>query len=248
RSEGRDRILLAPLPDFFLGAVLLEKVGRPVRDQPVGVRLDAIRLARLADTLRGSLGNLEDRFEIHAVDALPFDAVGLVLLAEVRHRRRALDAGAHAVLVVFEDEEAGAHLALAPEASKVRCLVEGAVVHRAVAVIELDDAVLAAIALGVGHADAKRNVPADDAVAAHHAAFRVEEVHGAALALHDAGALAIELRHHGLRIRTLQDGVRVVTVGRDRQVALLQVIDEAHRDGFLAAVHVEITADLALTE
>src|SRR5690606_13173021 len=31
-------------------------------------------------------------------------------------------------------------------------------------------------------------------------------------------------------------------------VALLQVIDEAHRDSFLAAVHVEITADLALTE
>src|SRR5699024_8396283 len=102
--------------------------------------------------------------------------------------------------------------------------------------------------LRVGHSDTERDVPADDAVAAHHAAFRMEEMHGAALALHDPGALAIELGHHGLRVRALQDGVRMVTVRRDREVAFLQVMQEAHCDGFLAAIHVEITADLALTD
>ena len=91
------------------------------------------------------------------------------MAAEVGHRGGPLDAGAHAVLVVLEDEEAGVEPVAAPEAGQVGGLVEGAVVDRAVAQVELGDVVGALVALGVGHADAEGDVAADDAVAAHEA-------------------------------------------------------------------------------
>ena len=82
-----------------------------------------------------------------------------------------LDAGAHAVVVVLQHEEAGVQAVLAPEPGEVGALMERAVVDRAIAEIELDDAVGALVAQGIGHADAERNMPADDAVAAHQKSF-----------------------------------------------------------------------------
>ena len=91
------------------------------------------------------------------------------------------------------------HAVAAPEPGQVGRLVEGAVVDRAVAEVELDDAVGLLVAQGVGHADAERDVPADDAVAAPEPVLDVEQVHRAALALDQAGALAVELGHHLVR-------------------------------------------------
>ena len=50
--------------------------------------------------------HLEHGEEVHAVDVFVLDAVGVELGGEVGHRGGALDAGAHAVVVVLEDEEA----------------------------------------------------------------------------------------------------------------------------------------------
>ena len=62
---------------------------------------------------------------------------------------------------------------------------------------------------------------ADDAVAAHEPVLDVEEVHGAALALDEAGALAVELGHHLVGIAAKKEGVGVVAVGGDDLVAVL---------------------------
>ena len=127
-------------------------------------------------------------------------------------------------------------------------LVEGAVVDRAVAEVELDDAVGPLVAQGVGHADAERDVPADDAVAAHQPVLDIEQVHRAALALDQAGALAIELGHHLVGVAAEQEGVGVVAVGGDDLVAFLEGVEKAGGDRFLPDVEVEVAADLALPE
>ena len=97
--------------------------------------------------------------------------------------------------------------------------MEGAVVDGAVAEVELDDAVGLLVAQGVGHADAERDVPADDAVAAPEPVLDVEQVHRAALALDQPRALAVQLGHHLVGVTAEQEGVGVVAVGGDDLVA-----------------------------
>ena len=55
--------------------------------EPVGHRLDRAGLAALAHLLGYPRGALEDRLEVHAVDLLAFDAVGIELRRQVGHRR-----------------------------------------------------------------------------------------------------------------------------------------------------------------
>ena len=153
--------------------------------------------------------------------------------AEVGHGGRAFDAGAHAVLLFSSTKRQGFKPVLAPESGQVGTLMERAVVDRAIAEIELDDAVGALVAQRVGHADAERDVPADDAVAAHESVLDVEQVHRAALALDQPGALAIELGHHLVRGGPEQQGMGMVAVGGDDLVARLLGVEETGGDRFL---------------
>src|SRR5215203_2069538 len=188
-------ITLTPLLDLFFGAVLLEEVGGAVRGRPVSQGLHRVRLARLPDLLHDPLGHLDDGLHVHAVHLLVLDAVGVELGGEVRHGGGALDRGAHPVLVVLDDEQARALAIFAPEPREVGRLVEGALADGAVAQVELADVVGLLVAHGVRDAHPKGYVPADDAVAAHEPVVHVEEVHGAALALHQPRAPAVELGH-----------------------------------------------------
>src|SRR5215210_4923764 len=193
--DQSERIALAPLFDLFFGAVLLEEVGRTVRGRPVSERLDRVRLARLPYLLGHPLGDLDNGLDIHAVYLLVLDAVGVELGREVGHLRRALDAGAHPVFVVLDDEEARALALLAPEPREVGGLMEGTLADRAVPEIELGDVVGLLVTHGVGNADPDGYVTAYDAVAAHKATLDVEEVHGAALAFYETRLPAVELGH-----------------------------------------------------
>src|SRR5829696_2509364 len=198
--DHRERIALAPLFDLFFGAVLLEEVGRAVRGRPVGERLDRVRLSRLPYLLGHHLGDLDNGLDIHAVHLLVLDAVGVKLGRQVGHGCGALDRCAHPVLVVLDDEQARALAVPAPEPGEVGCLVESALAHRTVPEIELGDVVGLLVTHGVGDANPRGYVPADDAVAAHKAALDVEEVHGATLALYEARSPAVELGHDLLGI------------------------------------------------
>ena len=244
-----DRVALAPLVDLVFGAVALQEVGGAVGREAVGDRLDGVWLAALAHPFaRTRLAQARTASEVHAVDILVLDAVGVEFGGEVGHRGGPLDAGAHAVVVVLDDEEGRVHPLAAPESGQVGRLMEGAVVDRAVAEVELGDAVGALVALRVGHADPERNVAADDAVAAHEAVLDVEQVHRAALAPDQAGALAVQLGHHLARGGAEEDGVGVVAVGGDDAVTFAVLVEEAGGDRFLAAVEVEVAADLAGAE
>src|SRR5215212_9527372 len=193
-------VTLPPLLDLFFGTVLLEEVGGAVRGRPVSQGLHRVRLARLPDLLHDPLGHLDDGLHVHTIHLLVLDTIGVELGGEVRHGGGALDRGAHPVLVVLDDEQARALALLAPQPGEVGRLVEGALANGAVAQVELADVVGLLVAHGVGDTHPQGYVPADDAVAAHEPVVHVEEVHGAALALHEARALAVEFGHDLLGI------------------------------------------------
>src|SRR5215212_9037702 len=191
---------LAGLSPYLLELILVERV---VLDQPVLDHREGIALAPLFDLFLGAV-LLEEISG--AVRGRPvgdrLDAVSVELGSEVSHAGGALDGGAHPVLVVLDDKQAGTLAVPSPEPREVGGFVEGALADRTVTEIELGDVVGLLVAHGVGDADAEGYMPADDAVAAHQAALDVEEVHGAALALYEARLLAVELCHDLFGITT----------------------------------------------
>ena len=83
------------------------------------------------------------------------------------------------------------------------------------------------------------NARPDDAVGAEHAAFEVGDVHRAAFALAGARRLAEKLRHHAVHIDALRDAVAVTAVVRVDDVAVVEVLADADRDGFLSGIKME---------
>src|SRR5215204_5962902 len=166
------------------------------------ILLDGVGFTALPHLLGQSIGDLDDGLYVHAVYLLVLDAVSVELGSEVSHAGGALDGGAHPVLVVLDDKQAGTLAVPSPEPREVGGFVEGALADRTVTEIELGDVVGLLVAHGVGDADAEGYMPADDAVAAYQAALDVEEVHGAALALYEARLLAVELCHDLFGITT----------------------------------------------
>src|SRR5829696_2057845 len=187
---------------YVHAVLLLEEISGAVRGRPVGDRLDGVGFTALPHLLGQSIGDLDDGLYVHAVYLLVLDAVRVELGSEVSHAGGALDGGAHPVLVVLDDKQAGTLAVPSPEPREVGGFVEGALADRTVTEIELGDVVGLLVAHGVGDADAEGYMPADDAVAAHQAALDVEEVHGAALALYEARLLAVELCHDLFGITT----------------------------------------------
>ena len=123
--------------------------------------------------------------------------------------------------------------------------MEGALVHRAVAEEHERDALLLLVL--DGEADARRHdeLAADDGLAAEQVVLVAPHVHRAALALADAGGLAEQFGHHGLRLHALEDGVAVLAVGAEDVVFGLERGEGADAVGLLADVEVEEAADLA---
>ena len=91
-------------------------------------------------------------------------------------------------------------------------------------------------------------MPADDAVATPQPVLDIEQVHRAALALHQTRALAVQLGHHLVGVAAEEEGVGVVPVGGDDLVSLLVKREEPGGDRFLPAIEMEVTTDLPLPE
>src|SRR5207302_5734076 len=73
-------------------------------------------------------------------------------------------------------------------------------------------------------------------------------MHRAALPLGNTGGLPEQLGHHAPRLRAEGDGVGVIAIAGEEDVLLLQRRDDAAGHRFLAAVDVQVSADLALAE
>jgi hypothetical protein len=90
-----------------------------------------------------------------------------------------------------------------------------------------------------------RRSAADDAVGAEHSLIDVGDVHRAALALAKPFAAAPDFLHHAVKVTALGQAMAMAAMGRNDLVGRVQVLANAHGHGFLAAVEVSETGDLA---
>ena len=123
--------------------------------------------------------------------------------------------------------------------------MEGAAVGRAVSEEDHGDGAGLLVAGRQGRAHGQAVAAAHHAVGAQHPHAEVRNVLGAALAPAVAGGLAVQLRHHGLEVRALGDGVPVAPVGAGDVVLLIQAGAHAGGDGLLANVDVDVPQKFA---
>ena len=89
-----------------------------------------------------------------------------------------------------------------------------------------------------------RQAAADDGIRAHVPALDVVEMHRAAIAVGTALELAVELRHHLVRRRSLGQRVTVRAMRRRDDVPLLERAADAHRHCLLPDRDVEEAREL----
>ena len=115
---------------------------------------------------------------VHAVHRDAGNAIARAPLIKLGVGRRPGDGSAHAVLVVFDDDDQRQR----PQGGHVEGFVNLALVDRAVAQINRANAAVAGILVLEGQAGADRHLRADDSVAAEEVLLPAEHVHGPALA------------------------------------------------------------------
>ena len=239
--EDLDRVVLAPLLDLLLAAVLLG-VGHRVAAEAVGDRLDEHRLAIVARLLERLADHRVGVEHVHAVAAHAGHAEALAAAVQVGDRGVALERGAHAELVVGDHEDHGQ----VPQRREVERLAERALVRRAVAEHAERGLLGPAVVGGERHAGRQREVAADDPVAAHEAVLEVEHVHRAAAAVRDAVLAAEQLGHHLVGVGAARERVAVRAVGGDQVVLVAHRADGADDRRLLADREVQEAADLRL--
>ena len=236
-----DRIPLLPHLLHLLARPVLGRVRHRVAAIAIGVHLEDVGPFAGAAVRHRLLAGRADREDVHPVHRLARDAECRAAGIERGRGGRALERGAHRVLVVLDHED---HRQL-PQARHVEGLVDLALVGRAVAEIGEGDVVVAAVLVGEGEARADRHVGADDAVAAVEVLLLREHVHRPALAAGVSARPAGQLRHHALRVHAAGQHVAVVAVGGDALVAVLGRGFQADDHRLLADVEVAEAADQA---
>src|SRR6266853_249693 len=157
-----DRVLIVPYLVDFLAGTIFRRVRHRMPAVAVGLHFqDERALARAAPRNRLVARGLH-RANVHAVDLFARNVEGYAALGKIglggrtRHRR------AHGVTIVLDDVD---HREL-PQLRHVEAFVDLALVRGAVPEICQADKIVAAIAVGEGKPRPKRNLGADDAVAA----------------------------------------------------------------------------------
>jgi hypothetical protein len=146
--------------------------------------------------------------------------------------------------VVLDDEDHGQ----LPAGGEVQALEERALVRAAVARERDRDLIRPLHAGRESHAAHERRTAADDPVGAQHALGEVGDVHRPALAVAEAGRLAVDLGHHPLDVAALRDRVTVAAVGAGHVVVRPEVRAHARGDRLLAGVQVHEAGDLPRRE
>eukprot|EP00760_Papus_ankaliazontas_P025567 PhM_4_TR2788/c0_g1_i1/m.78384 len=205
--------LLANMLHVVTAAVRRARVGHRVTHVAVAIHLDD-NGAVLQRVFLRPLGALLHGERVHAVDLDPGDVVAA--LEEVVVGRGAILRRAHSELVVLAHKERGDLVQ--------RCHVidlEDLPLVRGTVAVQGDAHVLGVLlALGVvevleAETNAKRDLRADDAVAAVVLCRRLVHVHGAALALAAALPLAEHLRKHLKGVPAARNVPAVAAVRRD---------------------------------
>src|SRR5262249_50714588 len=186
---------LAQFLDLAGGAIGL-LVPLKVAEEAHELRLDQTRAAPFARPLNGRARRLVDGEEIEPIDLDARHAATRGTIGDVAARHRPGGRGGLGIAVVFGHEDRRQ----LPDTGEVQGLEDGALVGRPVAEEATADALVPLPFGGERSAADERPATADDAVGAHHANRQIRHVHGAALAVADAGALAPDLRHHGVHV------------------------------------------------
>ena len=209
----------------------------------VSVDLEHARAALFAGPLHGIEGLGAHFVKIFAVDDVPIHVIALGALGQVIFDRRGPgEAGAHRVLVVFDDVNDGN----VPERGEVERLVKNALVDRAVAEVGKTATFEALVFEGESDAETERRLAGHDAVPAPVIFVRREKVHRPALALRATGGLAEEFGHAFIHRHADHEGVSVVAVSGDGVVVRSHEREGADGDGFLADIQMQEAAHFAL--
>src|SRR5688572_6774161 len=235
-----DRVLrLAHMLHLLAGAVLCG-IGHRVAAVAVGHHLEDERPLAGTRMLDGACARRANLLDVHAVDVLTRNGERQAALGQIRRRRRALDRGAHRILVVLDDEHGGQ----LPQLRHVEGLVDLPLVGGAVAEVCEADPAIAAIEVGEGEPGAERHAGADNTVAAVEAFLGREHVHRPAFALRAAVPAPGELGHDALRSHADGKRVPMITVGGDHLVVWLERHLHADDDRFLPDVEMTEAADM----
>lgn len=131
--------------------------------------------------------------------------------------------------------------------AQVDRFVEVAVVGRAVTDEAEDDAILIHVLDLERDACRQRQMPADNRIAAPEVVIARREVHRAAFAAADAGALAHHLGHQGFGVDAARQRNAVIAISGDDVILLAQCGQRTNADRLMAAVEVQVNArDLLL--
>src|SRR5690606_13183609 len=146
----------------FLPAAIFGRVGHRVAAIAIGLELEEDRPLARAHPFERGFRRAAHREHVHAVDLDAGDAEALAAAIELVFGRRAIDRGAHRILIVLDHENDRQF----PELGHVEALVHLALVRRAVAEIGHGDAAVPAVFVGKGKARAERHLRADNAMPA----------------------------------------------------------------------------------
>ena len=239
-SHQRDGVLSLPRVDLVSGAVAESCVGHRMAAIAVGHRFQDGRLALVSGAAQQAPRALGHGAVVVSIDALAVHAKRAGALVELGLGRGALDARAHAVLVVDNQE----HDRQRPQRGEVERLVPGAHVHRAVAELAQHGLWLALTYQRKGEADGDGKLAGDDPPSTEEAAFDVEEVHRAAPAVSAAVTTAEELGHDRLGADATRERETVAAIAGDEEVVVLQRVHRADDHGLLTGRHMAIAADV----
>gem|GEM_PF-4066045 len=243
-TVGRQRVPGQPLSDLSVGAVLA-RIGAGMAAVPVGERLDERRAAAIPGPAERGQRHFVDRLHIVAVHHHRVEPVGGGAVGRgPGHGGHRADRRVLHVLVVLADED---HRQL-PGGGQVERLVEGADVGGPVAEEADCDLPGAAVLSGPGRAVGDDQLRADDGVGAEDAAGGVEQVHRAALAVHEAVLPAEKLGHHRRHRGAAGQHVVVPAVGDEHVVVVVHGLRHARRDRLLAGAEVRGPLDQVLHE
>src|SRR5262249_11354383 len=146
-----------------------------------------------------------------------------------------LRAGELTEVIVLTDKHQGE----LPQRADVQTLHEHALVGGTVPEETHGDTPRLIQLLAEGGPDRNGEPTADDAVGAKNALGEVGDVHGAAHAFADAGFLAPDLGHHGLRVAALAEKMAMTAMGARDPVGVLQLHADSGGHGLLPDVQVD---------